>query len=116
MTVLSSPRPRVLNGPRLRPLNAARVRRLDARGAHSIRAPRPKRIRSDYVRGGFMPGLSEDLSSTEVQVGYESPDELAGNGFFPGMGAFDVQSLMAPKNLAMMAGAAALGYFLFKRK
>lgn len=114
MTVLSSPRPRVLNGPRLRPLNAARVRRLDARGAHSIRAPRPKRIRSDYVRGGFMPGLSEDLSSTEVQVGYESPDELAGNGFFPGMGA--LESPLTPKTLLMLGGAAALGYFIFKRK
>jgi hypothetical protein len=32
------------------------------------------------------------------------------------MGALDIQSLLAPKNLAMIAGAAAVGYFLFKRK
>lgn len=116
----------------MRILNAAPPRRLDARHAKMLRSPRPRSLSAPLDRhlrvprprrmpraaGAFLPGfagLAEELNETEVQVGYMDP--AVSSMYRGGVGAFDIKSLMTPRNL-MIAGAVAVGasVFLFKRR
>lgn len=107
---LDARRPNVLRPPRPRGLNAPLDRRLAS--------PRPRRL--PRAAGTFLPGfagLAEELDETEVQVGYMDPgaESMYHGGVGP-VGAFDLQSLLTPRNL-LIAGAVAVGasMFLFKR-
>jgi len=109
-TSINAPGPRRLHSPRVTHLRAMQPRQLDAPLDRHLASPRPKRLPRDSGKGSFMPGLSAELDETEVMVGFESPDQLAQE-----MGAFDVQSLLTKQNVLVLAGAAVLGYFAFKR-
>ena len=116
----------------MRTLNAAPPRRLDAHGAKTLRSPRPRSLNAPLDRrlasprprrlpraaGSFLPGfagLAEELNETEVQVGYMDPS--VSSMYRGGVGAFDVKSLLTPRNI-IIAGAVAVGasMFLFKRR
>jgi hypothetical protein len=106
-----------LHSPRMKSLRAARVRNLDARGARHLRTPGPRRLAQASGRG-FLPGfagmgLVEDLDQTDVQVGYE--DSALAGGMMPGLGAFDIKSVLTIKNVGICLAAAAASYFFFKR-
>ena len=128
-----------LRAAKMRSLRAPGPVQLDARFDRRLRVARPRRL-AVPSKGGFMPGLSQDMNETEVQVGYDDAT-LAGHqlkasrkhkgrpsrkhkgrpsghhaGMLPGIGAMDIAGLLSGKNLAVAAGVAAIGYFLFKRK
>jgi len=120
MRSISAQLDRPLRSPRMKHLRAGAPRRLDARGARHLRTPGPRRLKQASGRG-FLPGfaglgLVEDLDHTDVQVGYEDSALAGHGGMLPGVGAFDMKSMLTAKNLAIGAAAAVVGYFLFKRK
>jgi hypothetical protein len=89
-------------------LRSAAPRRLDARFDRHLRSPHPKRLPRDSGKGSFMPGLSAELDETEVMVGYESPEQLADD-------MAGVSDFATKQNMMVLAGAAVLGFLLFKR-
>ncbi len=111
---------RRLSSPQVKHLRARAPSNINARFDRQLPVMRPKRL--PRAGGAFLPGfagLAEEISETEVQVGYMDPGAAAiyRGGVGPGpMGAFDLQSLLSGKNLGLLAGAAALGYFIFRRK
>jgi hypothetical protein len=84
-----------------------------------LASPRPRRL--PRAAGSFLPGfagLAEELDETEVQVGYMDPGAAAMyHGGVGPIGAFDLQSLLTPRNI-LIAGAVAVGasMFIFKRR
>jgi len=106
---------RPLSSPRVKHLRAPAARNLDPRADRRLRSPVARKL--PRAGGEFLPGFSglglvEDMDQTEVQVGYQ--DALAG-GYMPGMGAFDLGSLLSGKNLGLVAVAAGIGFLIFKK-
>lgn len=119
MRMLDAPPARRLGSPRVKRLRAPAPRHLDARFDRRLPVMRPKRL--PRAAGAFLPGfagLAEEISETEVQVGYMDPSVQAvyRGGVGPGpMGDFDFKSLLTGKNLLLLGGATVLGMMLFRR-
>lgn len=99
---------RRIHSPRVRSLAVAGPRKLDARLDRHLSSPTPTRLPRDTGKGSFMPGLGLELDETEVQVGFESPDQLASDLAGP-------SEIFTKTNVMALAGAALVGYLLFKR-
>ena len=109
-TSINAAGPRRLSAAPIKYLRAAPTRKLNARFDRHLSSPVPTRIPRDSGKGSFLPGLSAELDQTDVMVGYESPDQLAAS-----MDVAGFSDLLTKQNLMYAAGAAVLGYFLFKR-
>lgn len=118
MRMLDAPKPRSLNAAPPKLLRPPLVKPMDAHLDHHLASPRPKRL--PRAGGAFLPGfagLAEDFDETEVQVGYMDPGAAAMyHGGVGPMGAFDLQSLLTPRNMVIAGGVALISYFLIFKK
>jgi len=137
-TLLDASKPHGIGASRPVRLKIPLGRRLSPAAPRHLAGPpvkRLSRVSSSGPRAGFFPGMGEELNATEVVVGYDDQDGLAGvkkrtikghaaakvahlapaQGFMPGFGAFDVGSLMTGRNIAI-AAAAVGAWFLLKRR
>lgn len=138
-TLLDASQPRSMRGPAVKHLRPAANKHLSPQLDKHLSSPPVKRL--PRAAGSFVPGIGAELDQTEVQVGYNDQDELAGiatkrplhpkqvvngkvqrpirhlnpgSGMLPGLGAFS--DLFTGKNFGLLAVAAIGGYLLFKKK